>query len=292
MYDLEFTTSAADFLRRAGSYLSEHPVVENVVATIADRTIREDAEGVVRRPGPWWFLTVGRADEVVGVAMRTAPEPEYATWVGRMPGGAALQLGRALVDRGESVRLVTGSLDPARTVADHLAAATSGQVRIAERTRLFELGALMPPTGVSGTLRAATEDDLDLLHGWREIFLAEAEEQAGRPVVSRPAGDPEETRRRIHDHRLWVWEDGGQPVQMTGANPPSAGVARIGPVYTPKRFRGRGYASAAVAAVSQLILDQGARVCLFTDQANPVSNRIYQRIGYRPVVDMAQLIID
>jgi predicted GNAT family acetyltransferase len=79
---------------------------------------------------------------------------------------------------------------------------------------------------------------------------------------------------------------------MTGANPPSAGVARIGPVYTPKRFRGRGYASAAVAAVSQLILDQGARVCLFTDQANPVSNRIYQRIGYRPVVDMAQLIID
>jgi predicted GNAT family acetyltransferase len=68
-------------------------------------------------------------------------------------------------------------------------------------------------------------------------------------------------------------------------------VARIGPVYTPAEFRGHGYANAAVAGVSQVLLDQGARVCLFTDQANPISNRIYQRIGFRPVVDMAQLII-
>ncbi|GAB3924521.1 N-acetyltransferase [Microlunatus endophyticus] len=292
MYDLEFTTSAADFLNRAGSYLSEHPVVENVVATTADRAIREEAEGVLGRPGPWWFLTVSKAGQVVGVAMRTGPEPEYAVWVGEMPGGAAHELGRALVDRDEAVRMLTGSLDPAATVADHLAASRSGQVRIAERTRLFELGGLVPPTGVSGALRAATEEDLEPLHRWREAFLAEAEQQAGRPVVSRPAKDPEETRRRIQDHRLWVWEDGRQLVQMTGANPPSAGVARIGPVYTPEPSRGHGYVSAAVAAVSKLFLDQGARVCLFTDQANPVSNRIYRRIGYRPMVDMAQLIID
>ena len=36
-------------------------------------------------------------------------------------------------------------------------------------------------------------------------------------------------------------------------------------------------------------LDAGATVCtLFTDLANPTSNRIYQRIGYRPVADAGQ----
>jgi predicted GNAT family acetyltransferase len=90
---------------------------------------------------------------------------------------------------------------------------------------------------------------------------------------------------------VYLWEVDGEVVHLTSANPPAFGAARIGPVYTPARQRGRGYAGAAVAQVSQLILDEGARPCLFTDQANPVSNRIYQRIGYEPVVDMANLLV-
>ena len=47
----------------------------------------------------------------------------------------------------------------------------------------------------------------------------------------------------------------------------------------------------AVAEVSARLLTEGARVCLFTDQANPTSNKIYVAMGYRPVVDMANLVI-
>ena len=43
--------------------------------------------------------------------------------------------------------------------------------------------------------------------------------------------------------------------------------------------------------MSRHFLDQGARVCLFTDQANPTSNKIYEALGYRPVVDMVNLLI-
>jgi hypothetical protein len=57
-------------------------------------------------------------------------------------------------------------------------------------------------------------------------------------------------------------------------------------VYTPPEFRGRGYASNLVAHLSQELLDEGRKFCfLFTDLANPVSNSIYQKIGYRPVSD-------
>jgi hypothetical protein len=63
----------------------------------------------------------------------------------------------------------------------------------------------------------------------------------------------------------------------------------VGPVYTPPERRGRGYATACVAALSQTILDEGWAFCtLFTDLANPTSNSIYQKIGYHPVCDFAE----
>jgi predicted GNAT family acetyltransferase len=62
-------------------------------------------------------------------------------------------------------------------------------------------------------------------------------------------------------------------------------------VYTPAAQRGRGWASNAVAGVSRQIQAEGARVCLYTDQANPTPNKIYAALGYEPVVDMADLVI-
>jgi predicted GNAT family acetyltransferase len=67
------------------------------------------------------------------------------------------------------------------------------------------------------------------------------------------------------------------------SRPTLTGIS-IGSVYTPPEWRGKGYASACVAALSQLCLDSGYRFCmLFTDLSNPTSNKIYQQIGYRPI---------
>ncbi len=63
-------------------------------------------------------------------------------------------------------------------------------------------------------------------------------------------------------------------------------MVRVGPVYTPPELRGRGYAGAATAAVSQAALGAAVReVVLYTDLANPTSNALYERLGYRPVED-------
>ena len=65
---------------------------------------------------------------------------------------------------------------------------------------------------------------------------------------------------------------------------------RIGCVYTPPALRGRGYASALVAELSQRLLDAGRRYCfLYTDLANPTPNVMYHRIGYRPVCDVVDV---
>lgn len=101
------------------------------------------------------------------------------------------------------------------------------------------------------------------------------------------AGDgadaPDIVGRGIDRRLLQVWDDGG-PVAMLSSSQAIAGVVRIGSVYTPPTLRSRGYASSAVAAASRVALDGGARRCaLYTDLANPTSNRIYTALGYRRV---------
>jgi predicted GNAT family acetyltransferase len=89
--------------------------------------------------------------------------------------------------------------------------------------------------------------------------------------------------------RVTFWETpDGTPVSMAGVTPMVAGQIRVAPVYTPAHLRGHGYGGAATAEVSRAALAAGAtEVVLFADLANPTSNGLYQRIGYRPVTDFA-----
>lgn len=57
-------------------------------------------------------------------------------------------------------------------------------------------------------------------------------------------------------------------------------------VYTPKRLRGNGYATALTAQLSQRELERGKQfLTLYTDLSNPTSNSIYQKIGYERIGD-------
>jgi predicted GNAT family acetyltransferase len=67
-------------------------------------------------------------------------------------------------------------------------------------------------------------------------------------------------------------------------------MARVAPVYTPVEHRGRGFGAAATATVTRAALDDGVEeILLYTDLANPTSNRLYARLGYKPVEDSVSL---
>jgi GNAT superfamily N-acetyltransferase len=294
VFALDFFDDPAAFLERAGPHLEVDPVVSTVVSSIAHRALAQAAAGVGHRDGDWWLVVTDASDDVIGVAMRTAPFSPYPPFLLPMPDDAARQVARTLHERGEEVRAVNGALPAVDVFAAETAALAGGRVEVAAHTRLHELGELVMPAPVAGRLVTATEADLPLAMAWYEAFMGDADEQAGRPRGSsaHEAPDDDEILRRLRAGRIWFWVDeAGERVHLTGANPPAFGVARLGPVYTPPGQRGRGWASAAVAEVSGLLLEQGARVCLYTDQANPTSNKIYAALGYRPVVDMANLVL-
>lgn len=293
MPQLEFHHDPASFLKVAEEYLSRAPVVSTVVSTVADRASREIAAGVTQPPEHWYAVARDDDGAVMGTAMRTAPFAPHPIYVLPMAEPAAVALARAVHERGERGGGVNGALPAARACAEELARLEGGSAVESMHMRLFELHELVPPRPVPGRLRPAGEDEVDLCVDWFEAFGREADAQAGRTsghVDS--AVTPEEMLRRITDGQVVLWEDpSGEVVHLTGYNAPALGVARIGPVYTPERWRGRGYASAAVARVSQELLDAGVRPCLFTDQANPVSNLVYTRLGYVSLVDMVNLVI-
>jgi GNAT superfamily N-acetyltransferase len=300
-YDVELTTDPAAFLAAAEAHLAatrchhgrrdRHQPVPRPAG--GRRTPADRLAGVVgRRPGHR-----GR-DRRAGDADR--PDAAAPVFVLPMPDGAALALARALHARGESVGGLNGSLPSAEVCAAELARLQGDRVEVAQHTRLFELGELLPPVGVPGRLRTATVDDLGpgrrlggALHARRPTSQAGRDPAAhGREVI-----EPADLARRIEGGTYWFWLDeavpgsGEERVHLTGASPPAFGVARVGPVYTPPEHRRKGYAGAAVAEVSQHFLDAGARVCLYTDQANPTSNGIYQALGYVAVVDQVNLRI-
>jgi len=296
-FALEFTEDPNAFLLRSGGLLEADPVLSTVVATATARAVEEDEAGRAAPEHPRWWLTVadGRTGEPVGLAMRTAPFAPYPLYVLPMPETAARELAAALVERGEEVSGLNGALPATEVLASELARRTGRQARVHEHMRLHVLQRLVEPAvAPDGRARVAVPADADLALAWFRAFHADAAAQAGRLEPDRGGEefDTADVGARIAEGRIWLWEDGlGVPVSLVGFNAPSFGVARVGPVYTPGSHRGRGYASTLTAHVSRLLRDTGSRVCLFTDMANPTSNKIYAAIGYVPVVDMANLVI-
>ncbi len=174
---------------------------------------------------------------------------------------------------------VVGVPTSAAAVAQEWGRLTGGRTRIKMRQAMHELRVVQdPPRRVSGRIRRASKHDRTVLIEWMRSFAAEAGVVGG--------GDEEaQVDARISMGSFLVWDDHG-PVSMLAVHPRVAGVVRIGPVYTPPQFRRRGYAGGAVAAACRQALSDGAERCmLFTDLANPTSNKIYAEVGFRRVAD-------
>jgi GNAT superfamily N-acetyltransferase len=213
--------------------------------------------------------------------------PNYPLLLSRASGPAAAALARDLTADPGTRRRVPG-VNADQETADAFAAAwrdgTGASVTVYRRMRLFRLGELLPPVPwPEGTARLAAGTDRDLLARWFGAFAREVGDPPGQDH-SRAASE------RLGYGGITVWEAAGVPVSVACRTRAAAGMVRVGPVYTPPALRGRGYAGAATVAVSRAALDAGLReVVLYTDLANPTSNALYERLGYRPVEDRVVL---
>ncbi len=279
MLRLSVTHDAAEFLDRAGPLLAAEPVRYCIVAGIATLRRSQPADDLPYEP---WFATVTADGVPVGVAMHDAPAP-YPVWLGPIPPELVAALAD-LVAADPTVTFVEGAESSVREFAAALARMRGADVEITRRTGLFEFVVPTPPARrPPGRLRPVAPDEVGLCLDWYAQFLADAAEQVGGERGQLAGPDADRMRNRIERGLLYLWECDGEPVHLIGHYPPCFGAARLGPVHTPKPWRGRGFAAAAVYQVSARLRARGVRACLNTNQGNPASNSVYRAVGYRRV---------
>jgi uncharacterized protein len=267
--------SADGFLAQAGEFLGAREAEHNLILGLSSRL----RVAPLLYGEPAYFAVVEEGGRVVGLTMRTPPHNLILSEVGD---DAAIDL---LL---EDARAVFGSLPgvvgPKEPVA-RFAASWPAEARLEIAQRAFRADHVDGPAGVPGLMRDYVRGDRELAARWMDAFAEEA-------LPEPPPGTSEEfvdRREEDPDGGIVLWEDGGAVTSMAGFGGRTPNGIRIGPVYTPPELRGRGYASALTAALTQRLLDGGLRFCfLFTDLANATSNSIYQRIGYEPVGDFDQ----
>ncbi len=272
----QLTDSLDEFERAAGEHLRADPVRQTLPLSVLENLRQAGLSRYGAEPPVFGWHQ--RADGTVdGAVLQTPPFPLL---VASLPAGSVPGLLAALAaERG----LPTAVNLAAANEGDFLAgwaAATAGTGAAGLRSRLYELAELVPPEPApDGAARLAGEPDTELLVDWFAAFRAEA-----------LSGGPEDARREVTDglshDGFMLWETHAGPVAMAGLTREVAGVARVSGVYTPPARRRRGYAAGVTVAISLAALAAGARsVVLFTDLANPTSNALYLRLGYRPVED-------
>lgn len=275
------THDVEEFLAAAGGFLKADRVQNTVILTSSE-TLRVQGTGMYGDVPPlfgWW----GEGGEVLGAFFQSPP---YPLLLSRMPPEAPAPLAGALNARERPLAGVNSGAEEAEAFAAAWQELTGATVVPHWRQRLFRLdGLAAPDPSPAGHAVVPQAEHRDLLIEWCAAFSDEIGEPAR--IVERLVDD------RLEYGGLTLWQVDRLPVAMAGRSRQVAGMARVGPVYTPPDQRGRGFGAAVTAAVSQGALDAGAEeVLLFTDLANPTSNRIYQRLGYRAVEDRVVLLFE
>ncbi|MER6465564.1 GNAT family N-acetyltransferase [Streptomyces sp. NPDC001228] len=274
-----FTSDVSAFLARAEEFLGSRPDLHTVHLTVTRQLRQRGAPAYGDAPPFLGHLT--RADGSVAAALLHTPP--YALRTTRLTAAETESLAARLHDLGHPFSAFAAERETAQafTAAWERRTGTPGTLRDLERLyRIDEL--TVPAPAPAGRARVAGPADRELLIRWHDGFVADAGVQGARN-----SADWADFRLSYGGVTLWETPD-GTPVSMAGVTPTVAGQARIAPVYTPPRLRGRGYAGAVTAEVSRAALARGVgRVLLVTDLANPTSNALYRRIGYRPVADWA-----
>ncbi|ELK45775.1 GNAT family N-acetyltransferase [Halobacillus sp. ACCC02827] len=145
---------------------------------------------------------------------------------------------------------------------------------------IYRLDDLQPIADAPGELVPAVESDLPLLQAWMYQFGIETGEKNISERAEVLAAE------MVEERKIYLWKVDGEPVSMAARARATKNGATINAVYTPDVFKRNGYASKAVWHLTDKLLRSGYRFCsLYTDMANPTSNSIYKRIGYKHAGD-------
>ncbi|MDJ0911640.1 MAG: GNAT family N-acetyltransferase [Woeseiaceae bacterium] len=257
--------SAKSFLDVCQDWLLENGV-SNYSLVAAVQAIAAGKPGF---GGTHWFGTVSYADRVLGCA---AYEQLDGLMTSDLPEGAHRLIADAIIADGFEVKKIYGPEHDSVTLARAFCRHDSRDWSITHRWDCYAAQVVKPPAAmVNGQLRRTNSGERETIEHWAEQYAEE-----------KPAPIPVKDflLRKMQDGDLYVWDDSGLKTMLavSGRTPI---CAKISAAFTPIEFRGRGYASSAVAMLASQLLDRGHRyatLMIETDEQH--LHRMYTRIGF------------
>lgn len=264
------------FLDRSQEWLLHSELKNSQILAVAHLLVKNDHPF----ESPFYLATIETEAGIVGCAVRAPPDQLILSEV---PGDAIPLLVADVATLYQTLPGVTGMENEVTAFASHWKGRGGGPWAVASRWHWYALERVLTPRKpASGTLRLADSSDLDLVRAWAPNFARD---------ISTSVDVVAFFERRVQTGSLYLWDDEG-PCSLVAVSGVTPNSIRISGVYTTPDFRRRGYATVAVASVSQLMLDAGRRFCLlFADISDPIANRLYRMIGYRRIFDKVSICL-
>ncbi|MFX0086144.1 MAG: GNAT family N-acetyltransferase [Candidatus Hodarchaeota archaeon] len=266
------------------NFLEEHEAENNLILGILE-TLRPNIYAYDPTQAPELVAIFDNKD-IVLVSIRTPPYNQILSYTKEKDSIPVLV--EFLAETGVEIPGVLGFKDGARLFAKLWTKKHGKKKTLNMNERIYKLDQVNPHTIGKNIFEVATEENLDLLIHYAQNFAQEAfantsQDQIARNQVQLTKG----MEKWITEKIIYVLKVDNHIVSMAKASRETTNGRSITLVYSPPKYRRKGYATELVAKLCQSILDEGKKYCfLFTDLANPTSNKIYMNVGFKPIMDV------
>jgi len=278
--EAKFYDDVAEFYEIAYPFLLKHEAENNLPLAILN-SLKRNKENYGEEV-PLLFSLIDD-EKLELIALRTPPHDLIIAYLDKLE--AISILVDELYKRKEKLPGVLSFKEAADTFAKLWCEKNSLKCNLFRRERVFKLERVSVDSLGDRFFSVASKTHQALVLQWAGDMMKEA-------IIDAKHDDIEKTKKtfakelEINKSSFYLLFDNNEPVSMVRKAGKTPNGNFVNFVYTPPSLRRKGYATECVAKLSKLLLEEGNKYCfLFTDLSNPTSNSIYQKIGYRPVID-------
>ncbi|WP_377867246.1 GNAT family N-acetyltransferase [Bacillus sp. R86525] len=232
------------------------------------------------------FMAVAKRGEEIAVVFLQTVEKQMIVATSEIAEEDIVELAKELTKVYPDIPGFIGNKKVIQKLAEEIAILEQKKMVVGMEQGVYELKRVKK-WNKDGVFRTINSDELPLIEKWIYQFC----EDVKLPTTKEEAKQTAHTL--ITTNRLFGLEIGGKLVSVAAKTRPTTNNITVNFVYTPKEERKKGYASNCVAALSQRMLDEGYKTTtLYTDLANPISNKIYQEIGYEQIMESVLIFLE
>ncbi len=234
------------------------------------------------------FMGIAKqGEEITVVFLQTEDKKQIIVANAEISGVAIKMLAKELTKIYPDIPGLIGNKKVVQKLAEEIALLENKKKNVVMEQGVYELKEVKKKPSEDVFFREVSSNELTLIEEWIYQFCKD---------VNLPT-TKEEAKQTAHalltNHRLFGLEVDGKLVSVAAKTRPTKNNITVNFVYTPTEARKKGYASNCVAALSQRMLDEGYKTTtLYTDLANPTSNKIYQEIGYEQIAESVLIFLE